>query len=109
MTIQIPAELVEFYLSEFTVHWFNDNEDAPDDLSDYNDLIDGIRRHLRDENDTDAFKAALEYLIQATDDEVTRFDGGSGFSTDELRTLMRHIYQHIWGDVPEPVEAVEWI
>ncbi|MEZ5069365.1 MAG: hypothetical protein R2847_13225 [Bacteroidia bacterium] len=109
MTIQIPAELVEFYLSEFTVHWFEDNEDAPDDLNDYNDLIDGIRRHLRDENDTDAFKAALEYLIQATDDEVTRFDGGSGFGADELRTLMRHVYQRFWGNLPAHAEHVEFI
>lgn len=52
---------------------------------------------------------ALACLIHAPDDEVAQFDGGSGFSTDELLTLMRHIYQHIWGDVPEPVEAVEWI
>jgi len=109
MTLQIRAELVEFYLSEFTVHWFNSNEDAPDDLTDYNDLIDGIRRHLRDVNDTDAFKVALEYLIQATDDEVTRFDGGSGFSADELRTLMRHIYQHIWGNLPAHAEHVEFV
>ena len=32
MTIQIEEELVDFYLREFTVNWFEDNEDAPDDL-----------------------------------------------------------------------------
>ena len=109
MTIQIPAELVDFYLSEFTVHWFEDNEDAPDDLNDYDDLIDGIRRHLRDENETETFKAALAYLIHAPDGEIARFDGGSGFSPAEMRAILRHVYQRIWGQQPTLAEAVEWI
>lgn len=108
MTIQIPAELVEFYLSEFTVHWFEDNDDAPEDLNNYNDLIEGIHRHLRDENETEAFKSALGYLIHAPDDDITRFDGGSGFSSEELRVLIRHIYQSIWGSLPTQADAVEW-
>ena len=109
MTLHIEEELVDFYLREFTVHWFEDNEDAPDDLNDYNDLIEGIRRHLSDENETEAFKSALAYLIHAPDEEVTRFDGGSGFSTEELRALIRHVYQQIWGQLPAQAEPVEWI
>lgn len=109
MTLQIPEESVDFYLREFTVNWFEDHDDAPDDLNDYNDLIDGIRRHLRDENETESFRAALAWLVQAPDSEVTRFDGGSGFSADELRAILRHICQRIWEQVPAPTEAVEWI
>lgn len=109
MTIQIPAELVEYYLSEFTITWFEDNEDAPDDLDDYNELIEGVRRHLRDENETENFQAALAYLIHAPDEEVEEFDGGSGFSLTELRALMRHLYQRIWGDIPAAPAPVEWI
>ena len=109
MTLQIEAELVDFYLREFTVNWFEDNEDAPDDLGEYDDLIDGVRRHLRDENETEMFRAALAYLIQAPDDEVVRFDGGSGFSPDELRELMRHIYRQIWGDIPKASAKVEFV
>ena len=109
MILQVPADLVEFYLSEFTITWFEDNEDAPDNLDDYNELIEGVRRHLRDENEAELFQAALAYLIHGSDEEVENFDGGSGFSAAELRTLMRHIYQRIWGDVPNSPMPVEWV
>lgn len=109
MTLQIEEARVDFYLREFTVHWFEDNEDAPDDLNDYNDLIDGIRRHLRDENETETFKSALAYLIHAPDGEISHFDGGSGFSPAEMRAILRHVYQRIWGHALTQIKAVEWI
>ena len=109
MTLQIEEALVDFYLREFTVSWFEDHDDAPDDLNEYNDLIDGIRRHLEDENETAPFKAALAWLIHAPNAELMRFDGGSGFSADELREIMRHVYQRIWDRIPAQPEPVQWI
>ena len=109
MSLKIEEEPVDFYLREFTVNWFEDNDDAPDDLDDHNDLIDGIRRHQRDENETEFFQAALAWLIHAPDSEVRRFDAGSGFSPSELRDIMRHVYQRIWGDIPAQAESVEWV
>lgn len=109
MTLQIEEALVDFYVREFTVNWFEDHDDAPDDLADYDDLIDGIRRHLQDENETELFRAALAWLIHAPDSEVARFDGGSGFSAAELRMILCHVHQRIWGQVPALAETVEWI
>lgn len=109
MTIKIEEELVDFYLREFTFNWFEDHEDAPDDLNDYNELIQGVRRHLHDVGETEDFKQALAYLIKAPDNEVKRFDGGSGFSIAELRDLMTHIYQQIWGEPPTEADRVVFI
>ncbi|HYH68795.1 MAG TPA: hypothetical protein VD866_29145 [Urbifossiella sp.] len=93
-----------------TICWFDHNDLPADDTSAYAELIGqiGVRAHGLGE--AEDLRLALAIILSDPAVDCTAFDGSSyGFSSDEMRALIRQTYRQLWPDAPYPPAPPEGV
>jgi len=104
--MKISAAMVNHYLSDITVAWFNHHELPPDNLKDYLPLVHWMKQNASNHDDLQYLKLAFEYLVTHPDVNHEYFSGGRyPYDRDDIKEIIDFTYRTIWSDSP-PVSQI---
>ena len=95
--MQIPKLLIQTCLNHITVGYFARHETPPDNLEDYGPQLENIRNYLKEQNQAENFKLALDYLlahpeIRSNDFVTLTFP----FSETQIREIISYVRQYLY-------------
>jgi hypothetical protein len=106
MSIQISESMVEHYLGDVTISWFNDNDSPPDDVKEYHNLIIWMKQNATNHNDLSYLKLAFEYLLCNLDYDCEQLAGSRyPYDDEEIREIINLAYKTIWPEDILPADA----
>lgn len=119
--MKISAAMVNHYLSDITVAWFNHHELPPDEIQDYFPLVQWMKQNASNHADLEYLKRAFEYLLTHPDINYEYFSGSRyPYDRDEIREIIEFAYRTIWPNTPRvlldnshdvqlvPISLEEW-
>jgi hypothetical protein len=97
--LDISKSMVRHYLDAITVPYFKTHDAPPRNLDAYLPQLLAMKRRLH--KDEDAFKLACEHIIGSPHVDASELAGGGyAFSENEIRALIRYVWQQLWPDAP---------
>ena len=99
--MKISTAMVNHYLSDITVAWFNHHELPPDEMQEYLPLVQWMKQNASNHGDLEYLKLAFEYLLTHPDVNYEDFSGGRyPYDSDDIIEIIDFIYRTIWSDLP---------
>ena len=101
--MDIPESLINYYLSQVTVGYFNRNELPPEDLSGYDPQITRVEMLALSDDEMEPLKLGLEYLLGNPQIDCQAFNGGRyPFNDKRVREIIEYVWRSLWPDA-EPI------
>jgi hypothetical protein len=94
--MKISTAMVNHYLSDITVAWFNHHELPPDEMPEYLPLVQWMKQNASNHDDLEYLKLAFEYLLTHEDFSGSRYP----YDSDDIIEIIDFIYRTIWSDLP---------
>ena len=106
--MDIPKHLIDAYLADITVGYFNRNDLPPDGVSGYSSCVGTLRLHAEHFADLEALKVAVDYLLAHPEIDTEQFAGGRyPYDDEEVREILRYAVATIWpGAAPTAPEVL---
>jgi hypothetical protein len=97
--LDISKSMVRYYLDAITVPYFKTHDAPPRNLDAYLPQLLAMKRKLMVHKDEDALKLAFEHIIGNPHIDASELAGGGyALSENEIRVLIRHVWQQLWPD-----------
>jgi hypothetical protein len=97
--LDISTSMVRFYMDSITVPYFKTHDAPPRNLDAYLPQLLAMKRKLSVNQDEEALKLAFEHVIGNPHVDASQLAGGGyAFSENEIRVLIRYIWQQLWPD-----------
>ncbi|WP_224248812.1 hypothetical protein [Hyalangium gracile] len=101
--MRIPRSMLDYYLDNVTVGFFNDHDSPPDDLSGYHDDVMIMRQKAVRHGDMEFLRLGLGYLLSTPGIDHESWGGGRyPFDAEEVRAIIEYAYQTLWPGAPLP-------
>lgn len=95
--MKICKWFIRDYLDLVTVCWFDHNEVPPDDLGEYDPLIEQIQRAAKTRNQLDLLRVCLCGLISKPSLDTSDLGGGRyPFDDQEIREIIAYVVSRLW-------------
>ena len=106
--MDIPKHLIDTYVQDITVGYFDPEDLPPNDLSGYARCLRNVRIGARDFGDLDALKVAFDYLLAHPEIDTEQFAGSRyPYDDEEVREILRYAVAAIWpGAAPTAPEVL---
>jgi hypothetical protein len=104
--MEISKDLIDHYLEDITLCWFNDHEVPAESLDEYYNLTSGIKQGAIRRNDLNILRLGLDYLLCHPEIDLEAHGSRYGWDDEEVRDIIRYIRRTIWPDLP-PVNPDE--
>jgi hypothetical protein len=97
--LDISKSMVRYYLDAITVPYFKTHDAPPRNLDAYLPQLLAMKRRVH--KDEDALKLAFEHIIGNPHVDASELAGGGyALSENEIRALIRYVWQQLWPDAP---------
>lgn len=105
--MKICKWFIRDYLDLVTVCWFDHNELPPEDLGEYDPLIQQLEIAARTRNQLNLLRTCLCGVLANPTLDASDLGGGRyQFDDQEIRQIMAHVLSRLWPDAPCQPEAV---
>ena len=95
--------MINYYLDTITVGYFNENDLPPDNVRDYEFLVEEMKLKAVRNGDLKYLKLAIAWLLANEAVDPTSFNGGRyPFDADEMREILSFVYQSLMADGEQP-------
>jgi hypothetical protein len=99
--LDISKSMVRYYMDAITIPYFKTHDAPPRNLDAYLPQLLAMKRKLSAHKDEDALKLACEHVIGNPHIDASQLGGGGyTFSENEIRGLIRYVWQQLWPDAP---------
>ena len=103
--MDISTSMVRYYMDAITIPYFKTHDAPPRNLDAYLPQLLAMKRKLAAHKDEQALKLACEHIIGIPHIDASPLAGGGyAFTENEIRVLMRDVWQQLWPDAP-PVKT----
>lgn len=112
MAIKIAESMIDHYLGDVTISWFNDHDLPPDDVKEYHSLVVWMKQNATNHGDLKYLKLAFEYLLSNPDFDYEQFAGSRyPYDSEEIREIIEFAYRTIWSNdiLPTDVPDVQLV
>jgi hypothetical protein len=100
--VEISKSMVRYYMDAITIPFFKTHDAPPRNLDAYLPQLIAMKRRLALHKDEDALKLACEHVIGNPHVDASQLAGGGyAFSENEIRALIRYVWQQLWPDAPQ--------
>ncbi|PSB68581.1 hypothetical protein C7B61_00130 [filamentous cyanobacterium CCP1] len=104
--------MVDHYLGDITVSWFNQHDMPPSHVKDYHSLVLWMRQNANNHGDLNYLKLAFEYMLIQTGINYEEFAGGRyPYDGEDIREIIEFSYKMLWPDsnLPEQLPDVRLV
>jgi hypothetical protein len=99
--LDISTSMVRYYMDAVTIPYFKTHDAPPRNLDGYLPQLLAMKRKLTVNKDEDALKLACEHIIGNPHIDASQLAGGGyAFSENEIRVLIRYVWQQLWPEAP---------
>ena len=106
--MEIPRHLLDHYLANVTVGYFDSEDLLPEEVSAYHRCVLEMKLDAEHFGDLDALKVAFDYLLAHPEIDTEQFAGGRyPYDDEEVREILRYAVARIWpGAAPTAPEVL---
>ena len=101
--MRMSESMIKYYLDTITVGYFNEHDLPPDNLGDYENLVNTIKSKATKHGDLEYLHVALAWLLTNKEVDLESFNGGRyPFDADEMREIISYVYVYLFQDRETP-------
>jgi hypothetical protein len=102
--MDIPISLINYYLGQITVGYFDDHDLPPGTVSGYEDELANLETIALRNKEDEMLRLGLEHILADPDFDCRRINGGRyPFTNDQIREIIAYVRQMLWpgaGPIP---------